>query len=224
MILDSGNRRAYNRYYPGYRKGKITLLERVENGHKWKYKCDCGYIGITQVSENKGLCPACSRKNAAEKNTKHGEAPDTDRKATRLYGIWLNMKQRCLNANNPNYSSYGGRGVTVCDEWSTDYLKFKEWSLKNGYSNNLTLDRIDVDGNYEPSNCRWTDWETQSNNKRNSKKYKYNGKLYSIKQLATMAELDYHLVKRRLNQGWSVEETISIQPKIGNNKTVREKK
>ena len=225
MIKDSGHRREYNRYHVGYRKGNITLLERMEKGHKWKYKCDCGYVGVTQVSENRGMCPECSRKQAAKKNTKHGEAPDIDHKASRLYSIWLNMKQRCGNNKHPDYKHYGGRGIRVCDEWKSDYLIFKSWALSNGYDATLSIDRINVDGNYCGENCRWADWKTQSNNKRNSRRYEYDGNMYSIRELAEMSGFDYHLIKRRLNkQGWSVEEAITIKPVMGNNQKTRNTK
>lgn len=83
---------------------------------------------------------------------------------TRLYNILRNMKARCSNPNNDRFRDYGGRGITVCDEWKNDYYKFKEWALENGYENHLTIDRIDNNGNYEPSNCRWTTLNIQQHN------------------------------------------------------------
>ena len=93
-------------------------------------------------------------------NKKHGES------STKLYYIWHNIKNRCLNPNTPYYKYYGGRGITICPEWTDDYTKFRDWSLSNGYQEGLEIDREDTDGNYEPSNCRWV---THKENMRNTR-------------------------------------------------------
>lgn len=223
-IKDSGERREYKHYIPGYIKGDITLLERMPGGQKWKYKCNCGYVGITQVSENPGFCPICSYKRAAENKRIHGESPDSSKNASRLYRIWLNMKQRCSNPKVDFYHCYGGRGIQVCEEWKKDYLVFKEWSMKNGYSDELSIDRIDPNGNYCPENCRWATWEEQCYNKRTTRRYDLNGESYTIKELSDMSGISYNNLKTRLNKfGWTVEEAITIPAVCGNNQKTRRK-
>ena len=88
---------------------------------------------------------------------------------TRLYRIYYGMRARCYNPKTRAYKYYGERGITICDEWLSDFTNFYEWSINNGYSDDLTIDRIDVNGNYEPSNCRWVDMKTQVHNRRTSK-------------------------------------------------------
>ena len=100
-------------------------------------------------------CRSCSSKIV---NTKHGDGK------VKIYGVWSNMIKRTTDKQNKSYEVYGARGITVCNEWKNDYLVFKEWALKNGYKEGLTIDRIDVDGNYEPSNCRWVTRTVQSRN------------------------------------------------------------
>lgn len=145
-----------------------TLIKRV-NGRLWEMKCRCGNTFVAQPSNSKGLCRKCAMKKLSIERTQHGESPKSGKKnATRLYEIWTGMRNRCNNPNNHNYDCYGGRGISVCERWS-NYLNFKEWALKNGYKEDLTIDRIDVDGNYEPDNCRWVTRKEQMSNTRKSK-------------------------------------------------------
>ena len=103
-------------------------------------------------------CRSCASREA---NLKHGM------RNTRIYNIWQNMLRRTSTPTNPAYKYYGGRGIEVCDEWK-EFMRFYEWSMANGYTNKLTIERIDVDGNYEPSNCCWVDMKTQGKNKRST--------------------------------------------------------
>lgn len=145
----------------------------------------------------------------------------------RLYrSVWSAIKQRCENPNYHGYYLYGGRGIKVCDEWKNSYLVFREWALRNGYDPNApygqcTIDRIDVNGNYEPGNCRFVSMRIQSNNKRNGlrsgrtpwKFYEYNGVKYTIKQLAEMAGIKESTMQMRLvGEGMIVEEAVSFKP------------
>lgn len=103
-------------------------------------------------------CMKCLSKEKSFKYSKHNES-----KRTKLYGVWLTMRNRCSNKKHTSYCNYGERGISVCEKWS-DYILFKKWALDNGYKQGLTIDRINNDGNYEPNNCRWVDMKTQAYN------------------------------------------------------------
>ena len=127
---------------------------------------------------------------------------------TRLYHIWENMKKRCKNKNDHHYHNYGGRGITVCQEWNNSFCAFRLWALSNGYSNDLTIDRIDVNGNYEPLNCRWITQQEQSKNLRKNIRLTYNGKTQIISDWARYLNIDVHTIGYRHRQGWSDKECL----------------
>lgn len=131
-------------------------------------------------------------------------------KKTRLYSIWSQMKNRCFNQNAERYSDYGGRGITVCDEWKDDFKAFYDWSMSNGYSDNLTIDRINNDGNYEPSNCRWVDVLTQVNNSRHNHMIEYCGESHSMSEWSRILNIPYYLLRNRINvYGWDIEKAFT---------------
>lgn len=143
--------------------GHLTVIEKDhsnKNGWYWKCQCDCGNITVVDrhnLANGSIKSCGCSRPGITRKSK---------RKASRLYQIWIDMRRRCYNPNLYAYKYYGALGVTVCDEWQNSFTSFRDWALKNGYSESLTIDRIDCFGNYEPSNCRWSDWSTQRRNQR----------------------------------------------------------
>lgn len=154
----------------GQHFGRLTVLRRVENRGRypcWECKCACGrttYITTPSLRSGHTISCGCYRKEVELENLSihrqtHGQS------YSRLYRTWANMKARCENPNNHNYVYYGGRGIRVCDE-SKSFEPFEAWALSNGYSENLTIDRINVDGNYEPANCRWATVTEQNRNKR----------------------------------------------------------
>ena len=151
----------------GKRFGRLLVVEKSEskNGYAaWLCRCDCGnekIISGNELRKGKAKSCGCLRKEVATKTfIKHGKTN------TLLYEVWKSMKARCNNLNNKRYSSYGGRGITVCDEWRESFQAFYDWAMINGYREGLSIDRIDNDGNYEPSNCRWATASEQQKNKR----------------------------------------------------------
>lgn len=138
------------------------------NGY-WRCLCQCGHESIVSTGNlTSGAVQSCGclkLEKAKENHTVHGFLSRKD-KTPRLYRIWNCMKTRCYNKNREDYKYYGGRGISVCTEWEHDFVAFREWALSNGYDDSLTLDRIDPDGNYCPSNCRWATAKEQGNNQR----------------------------------------------------------
>lgn len=161
----------------GQRFGKLLVLERAESriepsGRKrtmWKCICDCGNTTVVQASSLKSnaTCSCGCAKTERNKNyfTKHGFSKE------KLYKLWIDIKKRCYNPNYKQFKDYGGRGIKVCDEWVNDYLPFRDWALNNGYNPNAkfgdcTIDRINVNGDYSPENCRFVSMKIQNQNKR----------------------------------------------------------
>lgn len=116
----------------------------------------------------------------------------------RLYRIWADMKRRCKNSDRPNYKNYGGKGIRVCQEWENSFDSFREWALNNGYSDDLSIDRIDNNGNYEPSNCRWATAKEQANNKRNNLHIEYKGETRTLAQWCEVFGLERNVVAMRI--------------------------
>ena len=141
---------------------------------------------------------------------------------TRLYTIYIQMKQRCYNPNRREYKNYGGRGIAVCDEWKDNFSNFADWAILNGYSDDLTIDRIDVNRNYEPSNCRWATIKQQQ---RNTTRNRYITAFGETKTMAEWAEqngLSQDLIKDRLNKlHWSAEDAVSTPRLTGRYKKRR---
>lgn len=128
---------------------------------------------------------------------------------TPLYQTWVNAKSRCFDVNAQAYKHYGGRGITVCDEWKNDFHAFHDWAMANGYKKGLTLERIDNDKGYSPENCRWATVKEQSNNRRSNTYLEFRGEKRTISQWADFLGMHQGTLYKRLKNGWSLERALT---------------
>ncbi|ADY54690.1 hypothetical protein Sgly_0324 [Syntrophobotulus glycolicus DSM 8271] len=187
----------------GERFGKLIVLNRALSNSKsgnarWTCRCDCG--SFTTVTGSK-LINKHTTSCGCNKRTANGHSTE------RLFRIWNGMKRRCLNEKSDNYKWYGGRGISICSEWD-EYEAFRSWAIKAGYSDALTIDRINPNGNYTPENCKWVDIKAQANNRNNNHILKLNGETYTISQFAEKYRISYWTVVNRLKLGWDLERII----------------
>lgn len=126
----------------------------------------------------------------------------------RLYRIWFDMKRRCYQKQNKRWDKYGGRGIKVCPEWVNDFQAFFDWSMAHGYADCLTIDRINMDGDYSPDNCRWADKFQQANNRSNNHYITYRGKTKTMMEWSKEIGMSYTTLRRRINSGWNVNEAF----------------
>ena len=199
--------------------GRLLVIEQsdyVKHGRpRWLCRCDCGnevVVDGTPLRRGDVVSCGCARKERAIAMAKghitHGGSK------TRLYRIWHRMKCRCYKINAPDYARYGGRGITVCDEWLKDFESFRSWALSNGYNENLTIDRINVNGNYCPSNCRWADAITQHNNTRSNHFLTFRGETLTISQWSARYGINKNTLWSRIGKyGWSVERALTEEVK-----------
>lgn len=193
----------------GKRFGKLTVVGLAVDvpykKKKWLCKCDCGneaiVAGSNLQSGHTKNCIECGRKTLAKSKTTHG------RTHTKLYYIWHAMINRCENPSFKYYADYGGRGISVCEEWH-DAKVFIKWAEENGYEEDLQIDRKDNDGNYCPDNCRWVTKTINANNKRNNKIIEHNGEKKTLAEWARFYDVNYRNLFRNLNKGYSLEEAV----------------
>lgn len=208
----------------GQRFGRLTVLEYSHREHRtfknsrnnyyiyfYKCKCDCGNIGIYRErslkSGNTKSCGCLNIDKIIERNMTHNLSN------TRLYKIYHGIKKRCYNRNCRSYKDYGGRGIGLCKEWANNFLTFYNWAIDNGYSDNLTIERKDVNKEYSPENCTWITKEEQNLNKTTSVFYEYDGKKFLLGELAKRYNLPFTCLRKRLERGWDLEKALTT-PKI----------
>ena len=202
----------------GKRFGALTVIEksakRSSGSIMWVCRCDCGNITTVNGRDLRvGHTKSCGCLYRGRKPT-HGMAK------TRLYYIWQHMLGRCNRKTDNSYERYGGRGITVCDEW-LDFQAFADWAFNNGYEEHLTIDRIDNNSGYSPENCRWATYKQQSNNRRYCTIYEKDGKKQNLTQWCEELNLNYETVRSRIKKhGWSFERAIS-EPVHTKNRNMR---
>lgn len=197
----------------GKRFGKLTVIKPAENineylgNKKWLCKCDCGRESVVRSNYLKNghttSCGCLQRERVHEARFKHGDSNN------RLFNIYEKIKRRCYNPKDHNYKEYGGRGIRVCNEWldkDSGYINFKTWALSNGYKEDLSIDRIDVNGNYEPCNCRWATFKIQANNKRCNRRIVIDGVEKTAAEWADYYSIPVSRIYYRLKRNRSVED------------------
>ena len=200
----------------GDKFGKWTIIEEItpkiiseKPRRMFRCQCECGNIGEVQLSclrnGHSTSCGCEQKKRVVETRTKHGLADKHP-----LYLTWKNMKKRCNDPNSIGYKNYGGRGIIVCKEWINDFQSFYNWSINNGWAKELSIDRIDTNGNYCPENCRWANVDTQMNNTTRNHYIEYNGNTYTLSTLSKHLNIPYNIVRYRIsNCKWAINQLIN---------------
>lgn len=203
----------------GMKFGRLTVIKRTESdkhGHaKFLCKCECKnecVVSGDNLKRNHTISCGCYREERTiQARTIHGKTN------TRLYRIYTGMKTRCYDVNNKNYKNYGARGITICKEWLENFMSFYNWAMLNGYHDDLSIDRINVNGNYEPSNCRWATREEQANNTTKNHHIEYDGEIKTLEKWSETVGINKSLIYRRLENGWGVEKALIEKPIVGKN-------
>lgn len=208
--------------YTGQKFGAWTILARGNRPKMWLAECQCGNICHVNIDNLKAgrskNCQKCRGEKSRQRQETHGLSK------TRLYYVWLSMRNRCYRPQTNGYERYGGRGITVCKEWREHFEPFAEWAITNGYRQGLQIDRVDNNGNYEPQNCRWVTHRENLNNTSRTFHLQYKGRSYTAQEAAEAFNISAALLRERIHRGWSVEEAITTPVAIGNNQTLRSDK
>lgn len=195
--------------YADKRFGKLIATNKtihLDNENRWKIicKCDCGgEIYVMPYQLKNGSVKSCGCEKIKPHHVTH------NRSKCEMFGTWKQMISRCSNPSNKKYSDYGGRGISVCEEW-LNFDKFNDWvNSVGGRPNGYTLDRIDTNGNYCPDNCRFVPWSIQASNKRTSHLIEYKGEVKALSVWAKELCIPYYIIEHRINRGWNVERALT---------------
>ena len=201
--------------YKGLKVGRLTLVKPVKwkpgkyTVHGWLCRCDCGNILRVRTNSigHPTISCGCYNKDRISQHRYKDNDNYKDSRFYHLYRVYHSMLDRCYRKYCKDYCHYGKRGICVCDEWKKDYLNFKSWAIKAGYDTSKkgqqqSIDRIDVNGDYEPSNCRWVNSVVQANNKRNTNYITYNGEKLTITQWSKKLNMPRSLISDRYKRGW----------------------
>lgn len=204
----------------GKRFGKLVAKRLIVGSKKWLCHCDCGKnitVFPCNLKSGKTTSCGCFQKECASKRfKKHGL------RTSKIYTVWANMKQRCYNNKNAYYHCYGGKGVKICEEWLKKFENFYDWSINNGYKEGLTIDRINVDGNYEPTNCKWATTKEQSLNTTRNVFLTYNGQTKTIYEWGMETGISNGTIRTRIKKlGWSVQRALTEKPFVGKNQSYK---
>ena len=209
----------------GQRFGRLVVLERTGSDSRgealWRCQCDCGNV-IDVLSSNLRAknhtlsCGCYRRENLQTVNKTHGMT------GTPIYTIWCAMKRRCHQQHCLDYKNYGGRGITVCNEWHYNFKAFYDWALASGYKPGLSIDRKDTNGNYNPDNCRWVTAIQQANNKRCNRLLTYGGETHTMKEWSRITGINYNTLHSRVRRGLPDEEVLNGQSKSTDRKEIKQ--
>lgn len=204
----------------GKKYGRLTVIRRAENdkyNHKrYLCKCECGnevLVAPHELVHGRTVSCGCYQRQIVSQCASTHRMSDT-----RIYRVWASMRARCKNKSNRDYRFYGGKGIKICEEWN-EFQNFYNWAIESGYTDELTIDRIDYNGNYEPSNCRWATREVQANNTSRNRYLTLNGKTMSMADWAKSLSIPYRTLQWRLGNGWSEERTLATPRRIYNETT-----
>lgn len=192
----------------GQQFGRLKVIKFIgkakDRQYLWECECSCEqhtHIIVKAGNLKSGNTQSCGCLHKEKiKKGKHGQTN------TKLYGVWNGIKGRCLNSNHKSYGDYGGRGITICEEW-LEFKNFYEWAINNGYKEGLSIERENVNGNYEPSNCRWATAKEQANNTRTNHFIEYNGENKTIKQWED--ETGLPIGQRITSDNWTIERAMN---------------
>lgn len=194
----------------GAKFNDLTIIEEVPKRNGIRHflcLCSCGKESIVSLHNLKNggtkSCGCLQVKHTIKINSSHMCTKE------RLYKTWLNMKRRCNNSRCHEYANYGGRGISICNEWNFDFINFKSWAVNNGYDDDLTIERVDVNGNYCPENCKWIPMPDQLKNKRTTMYLTLNGVKKHASEWSRNFNLSKGVISYRKNNGWSDFDTLT---------------